>query len=54
MYCFLVSIIRLVTYFQGFNQIILKNYLNTDWKDRVSSRDLDNENLSVYNFLKKS
>lgn len=41
--------------FPGFQLDYFKktNYLDTDWKDRVSSGDLGNENLNVYSFFEK-
>ena len=40
--------------FPGFQLDYFKktNYLDTDWKDRISSGDLGNEDLNVYSFLK--
>ncbi|EHJ07409.1 RNA-binding domain-containing protein [Staphylococcus simiae] len=41
--------------FPGFQLDYFKktNYLDTDWKDRVSSGDLGNEDLNVYSFFEK-
>ncbi|HDE9322850.1 TPA: putative DNA binding domain-containing protein, partial [Staphylococcus aureus] len=41
--------------FPGFQLDYFKktNYLDTDWKDRISSGDLGNEDLNVYSFFEK-
>ena len=43
---------RLVIDSPGFQLDYFKktNYLDTDWKDRISSGDLGNEDLNVYSF----
>ncbi len=53
-YYSLVDLMRLVIDSRISIRLFKKtNYLDTDWKDRISSGDLGNEDLNVYSFFEK-